>query len=527
MASSTSSSFVLSHSADASLHSSIRGWDGSSLVDAFPESPSSQEIVPPGWHINSDPLAGAGTFPPSFTLPTSSSNDSYASSSSSTSPSPALRAASPHAKKTTSVPSRRAAKSPDHIPRPRNAFMIFRSEHCTNVKESRVEHDHRMISKILGEVWRKLDDDKKDHYKQLAAKEKREHAIRYPNYRFSPQQRAEKAKKRKVKRNGPADKQRCETVAKFLLAGKGGNALKAEIDKFDMSTLQDGDASESSGDFSTGVFDSRTWVAPAESESSSSFSSPVPSSAASLASSDSPAFRSPLLPPSTAQTPAIRSPLDMPHITRLDTLSPLSPMQVSPLEPQPHAQAPALGPVPLPQVPDPTAAHFPSGYPPLYPIPSTDLGLGLLQHQGELGLSQMYALPAESMVPSSGEYVYPALGFPEQQFPVNDVQAPSYQPQLPTQLEGAQSFCPPMMDGTWDAAKDASLFSGAHFMGGQVRDTYQYMHAQRLALHDDQSAYAAGCAPQAQVDYGAWAQYNFDAPLQGVPQPGAGRARGW
>ncbi|OSD05791.1 HMG-box, partial [Trametes coccinea BRFM310] len=72
--------------------------------------------------------------------------------------------------------------------RPRNAFMIFRSEYCMDVKESQVEHDHRMISKILGEVWRNLEPERKEHYKQLAAEEKRVHTIKYPNYRFSPQQ---------------------------------------------------------------------------------------------------------------------------------------------------------------------------------------------------------------------------------------------------------------------------------------------------------------------------------------------------
>ncbi|KAI0666229.1 hypothetical protein C8Q78DRAFT_460147 [Trametes maxima] len=519
MASSTSSTFAHNHTTDAPFHSSIRGWDGSSLVDAFAEPSSSQELVPPGWHIHSDPLSEAGAFPPPFPPPTLSSESSYASSSSSTSSSPALRAATPYVKKTPSVPSRRAAKSPDHIPRPRNAFMIFRSQHCTNVKESRVEHDHRMISKILGEVWRKLDDDKKSYYKQLAAEEKREHALRYPNYRFSPQQRAEKAKKRKVKRNGPADKQRCETIAKFFLEGKDGNALKAEIDKFDMSAQQDEDASESSGDYSTSVFDSRAWVAPAESESSSSvFSSPAPSSAASLASFESPAFRSPLLPPSTAQTPAIRSPLDIPNIARLDALAPLSPLQVSPLEPQPHAQAPALGPVPLPQVPDQTAAHLSSGYPPLYPIPSPGLGLDLLQHQhqGELGLTQMYTQPAGSMIAPSGEYAYSAINFPEQQFPSHDIHAPSYQP-LPAQLEGAQPFGPPIMD--------AALFSGAHSMDGRIHDAYQYPHAQEFAFHD-QSGYTAGCATQPQADYSAWTQLGFDASLRDASQPWA-RERRW
>ncbi|KAI0662385.1 high mobility group box domain-containing protein, partial [Cubamyces menziesii] len=72
------------------------------------------------------------------------------------------------------------------IPRPRNAFMIFRSAYCANVKESQVEHDHRMISKILGEVWQNLEKEKKEYYQRLAAEEKAAHRTLYPNYRFSP-----------------------------------------------------------------------------------------------------------------------------------------------------------------------------------------------------------------------------------------------------------------------------------------------------------------------------------------------------
>ncbi|KAI0825244.1 high mobility group box domain-containing protein, partial [Trametes gibbosa] len=82
------------------------------------------------------------------------------------------------------------------IPRPRNAFLIFRTDLGARVKANGVEHDHRMISKILGKVWRALPAEEKAVYQKRAAEEKREHRLKYPNYRFSPRQRTEKAKKR-------------------------------------------------------------------------------------------------------------------------------------------------------------------------------------------------------------------------------------------------------------------------------------------------------------------------------------------
>ncbi|KAI0358928.1 hypothetical protein OH77DRAFT_1118884 [Trametes cingulata] len=360
------------HTPGASFDSDIKGWNDNSLAGALGEHSSSRAAAPHEWHNSSDPFSGPSS--PSSSLPSSpfSLDSPSASSSSSVVSSPSRRAATSRPKKTTS---RRAAKSLDHIPRPRNAFMIFRSVKCADLKQSRVEHDHRIISKILGKAWAALDPAQKDYYNGLAAEEKRQHALKYPDYRFSPQQRTEKPKKRKVKRNGLTDKKRCETVAKLLLEGKGGEDLKAEVDKFDLTVKLESPEEESPKDYSTGVFDLRAWPAQADSPSSSITSSPLSSSPSSFTYPDSPAFRSPLLPPSAARTPAFRSPLQIPDMARLDMLSPISPMQVSPLEPQAHA--PVIASVPLPQVAD----SLSTGYPPLYNSSSAGLELGGAQPQ--------------------------------------------------------------------------------------------------------------------------------------------------
>ncbi|KAJ8075772.1 hypothetical protein PM082_021402 [Marasmius tenuissimus] len=130
--------------------------------------------------------------------------------------------------KTTS--STRGRTSPSHIPRPRNAFMIFRSEHCSQSKISRsVEHDHRHISRIIGHLWNKLPEDKKEVYRQKAEREKFEHTMKYPNYRFAPGVRERKPVRRKVKRNGSKDLLRCKQVAELLMEGKQGNDLEVAL----------------------------------------------------------------------------------------------------------------------------------------------------------------------------------------------------------------------------------------------------------------------------------------------------------
>ncbi|KAG7085889.1 hypothetical protein E1B28_003423 [Marasmius oreades] len=128
-----------------------------------------------------------------------------------------------------SHPSRRRA-SPFHIPRPRNAFMIFRSEQCTQTKITRsVEHDHRHISRIIGHLWNNLSEAEKDVYRAKAEREKFEHTIKYPNYRFTPGVRGKRPIKRKVKRNGTEDLMRCKKVADLLMKGKEGDDLKVAL----------------------------------------------------------------------------------------------------------------------------------------------------------------------------------------------------------------------------------------------------------------------------------------------------------
>ncbi|KAJ6627013.1 high mobility group box domain-containing protein, partial [Mycena sp. CBHHK59/15] len=73
------------------------------------------------------------------------------------------------------------------IPRPRNAFMLFRSDFWAKQKITKtVEADHRHISRIIGHCWSELSEEEKFEWRVKADIEKLEHAKMYPNYRFTP-----------------------------------------------------------------------------------------------------------------------------------------------------------------------------------------------------------------------------------------------------------------------------------------------------------------------------------------------------
>ncbi|KAG6814429.1 hypothetical protein H0H92_007432 [Tricholoma furcatifolium] len=136
-------------------------------------------------------------------------------------------------------------RSGNRVPRPRNAFMIFRSEFWAEAKISKnVEHDHRHISRIIGHCWNQLTDDEKDVWRRRAEQEKIEHGIKYPGYRFTPSVRTKQVVRRNVKRNGEDEMLRCKQVADLLLAGKVGKDLDNAVKTID-KTLGRGSASPS------------------------------------------------------------------------------------------------------------------------------------------------------------------------------------------------------------------------------------------------------------------------------------------
>lgn len=122
-------------------------------------------------------------------------------------------------------------RDPNYIPRPPNAFMIFRSDLWSQEKiKKTVERDHRQISRIAGELWNKMSEVERGPFKAKAEEAKRLHALTYPNYKYTPVYRKEKTAKRKKADN--SDKiHRCQQVARLMQRGFTGDELKREMER--------------------------------------------------------------------------------------------------------------------------------------------------------------------------------------------------------------------------------------------------------------------------------------------------------
>ncbi|PNH40713.1 hypothetical protein VD0004_g6323 [Verticillium dahliae] len=72
------------------------------------------------------------------------------------------------------------------VPRPRNAFILYRQHHQAQVVSEHPGLANPDISKIIGEQWRQQPDNVKAGWKKLAEEEKVRHQQQYPDYRYQP-----------------------------------------------------------------------------------------------------------------------------------------------------------------------------------------------------------------------------------------------------------------------------------------------------------------------------------------------------
>ncbi|KAJ4136113.1 slightly ste11-like protein [Fusarium equiseti] len=72
------------------------------------------------------------------------------------------------------------------IPRPRNAFILYRQHHQAQVVARNPNLSNPDISKIIGEQWQDEPKEVKDNWKSLADEEKQRHQRQYPDYRYQP-----------------------------------------------------------------------------------------------------------------------------------------------------------------------------------------------------------------------------------------------------------------------------------------------------------------------------------------------------
>ncbi|KAF9531101.1 hypothetical protein CPB83DRAFT_881620 [Crepidotus variabilis] len=132
-------------------------------------------------------------------------------------------------------------KSPNHIPRPPNAFILFRSAFIRSQQvSSGVETNHSTLSKIIGLTWQQLSEEERQTWHAKAKIAQEEHKRKYPQYSFRPVHNRAKglaAERKKLREVIPKDQERCEKIAELLACGTKGKALENAIQEYDKSHI--------------------------------------------------------------------------------------------------------------------------------------------------------------------------------------------------------------------------------------------------------------------------------------------------
>ncbi|KAF8897482.1 hypothetical protein BD779DRAFT_381017 [Infundibulicybe gibba] len=107
---------------------------------------------------------------------------------------------SPKSEPSSSLPPSPSSRR-SHVPRPPNAFMLYRSDFLKRgIIPSHVERRQQHLSRVAGECWNLLSPEEKAQWQERAAKVLEEHQRRNPDYKFSPAPRGTRRAKGKTTR---------------------------------------------------------------------------------------------------------------------------------------------------------------------------------------------------------------------------------------------------------------------------------------------------------------------------------------
>ncbi|CAA7259710.1 unnamed protein product [Cyclocybe aegerita] len=156
------------------------------LFPSYDEVPVAKANRGPYRHDRSSPLLSMPPSPPlSLHFPSDPSASRFASSN--------------------LLPQPDDSPSRHRIPRPPNAFMLFRSDFLKRgVIPNNVERRQQNLSRIAGQVWNMLDPEEKAHWHEQAAQVLNEHQLKNPNYKFTPAPRGSRQSKSKAREENPA-----------------------------------------------------------------------------------------------------------------------------------------------------------------------------------------------------------------------------------------------------------------------------------------------------------------------------------
>ena len=114
---------------------------------------------------------------------------------------PALDIIFDHDNPRSSTHSRSRGRDKEHVARPPNAFMVYRSYvWYTKQLEDNDEKNLSCVSQLAGRSWMVLSEQARMPFKQVADIAKREHAERNPDYKYAPSSRSQKSQKTPTRR---------------------------------------------------------------------------------------------------------------------------------------------------------------------------------------------------------------------------------------------------------------------------------------------------------------------------------------
>lgn len=90
------------------------------------------------------------------------------------------------------------SRGKSHIPRPPNAFMLFRAEKVNSELPRDLPNRQQVVSVVAGQCWNMLDDKGKSVWHARARDMLKNHMERYPDYKFSPSRKSTRKKTEEV-----------------------------------------------------------------------------------------------------------------------------------------------------------------------------------------------------------------------------------------------------------------------------------------------------------------------------------------
>ncbi|KAF9010069.1 hypothetical protein BDQ17DRAFT_1421345 [Cyathus striatus] len=120
-------------------------------------------------------------------------------------------------------------KTENHIPRPRNAFIFFRSHFYQQrgLEGDKSTHQND-VSRNAGVIWRGLSAEQRRPFQELAEREKLEHQEKFPNYVYTPGGNKGSSRRRKSKSSSLAKKRKVSASTSRAAIRKATSEPKSE-----------------------------------------------------------------------------------------------------------------------------------------------------------------------------------------------------------------------------------------------------------------------------------------------------------